>query len=116
MAMRKDSTRTVALVDVLASDQIRSASFRTLLKRKRHYRILQRGKSEKNGLSALVNRATNYLMNGTEQNRTGSKHPIAPYGDLLKLNGGRHIVLAVGSDAQFSKLCSVLDTPELIGD
>ena len=56
-------------------------------------------------------------MNGTEQNRTGSKHPnIAPYGDLLKLNGGRHIVLAVGSDAQFSKLCSVLDTPELIGD
>lgn len=108
----------VALMDVLASHQIRSATLSGLyLREKGTTGYYSEVSLEKSGLSALVNRATNYLMNGTEQNRTGSKHPnIAPYGDLLKLNGGRHIVLAVGSDAQFSRLCSVLGTPELIGD
>ena len=108
----------VALMDVLASNQIRSATLSGLyLREKGTTGYYSEVSLEKSGLSALVNRATNYLMNGTEQNRKGSKHPnIAPYGDLLELNDGRHVVLAVGSDAQFSKLCSVLGKPELIGD
>ncbi len=108
----------VALMDVIASEQIRSATLSGLyLREKGTTGYYSEVSLEKSGLSALVNRATNYLMNGSEQNRAGSTHPnIAPYGDLLELNGGRHLVLAVGSDAQFSKLCSVLGKTELISD
>jgi crotonobetainyl-CoA:carnitine CoA-transferase CaiB-like acyl-CoA transferase len=100
----------VALMDVLASDQIRAAALSGLYSRERGEKGWYSEVSlERSGLAALVNRATNYLMNGDEQNRTGSEHPnIAPYGDVITLRTGRQVVLAVGNDKQFEGLCEVL--------
>ena len=107
-----DPTRMpVALMDVLASGQIRSAALSALYSRERGTTgIYSEVSLELCGVAALINRATNYLMNGTEQNRLGSAHPnIAPCSDILTLKSGRQIVLAIGNDSQFEGLCKVLD-------
>ena len=106
----------VALMDVLASEQIRSAALTGLYSRSRGSKgIYSEVSLERSGLSALVNRATNYLMNGVEQNRLGSAHPnIAPYGDIIQTGNGRDLVLAVGNDIQFASLCRVLNCEQLI--
>lgn len=108
----------VALMDVLASDQIRAAALAGLYSREKGVEGWYSEVSlERSGLAALVNRATNFLMNGDEQNRTGSEHPnIAPYGDIITLNTGRQVVLAVGSDKQFTGLCEVLGLGDLAED
>lgn len=108
----------VALMDVLASEQIRSAALAGLYSREKGVKGWYSEVSlERSGLAALVNRATNFLMNGDEQNRTGSEHPnIAPYGDVITLRTGRQIVLAVGSDKQFAGLCEMLGSIELSED
>ena len=107
----------VALMDILASHQIRSAALSGLYAR-------EKGKSgwfaevslELSGISALANQATNYLMNENIPKRQGSLHPnIAPYGEQLHLDDGS-IVLAVGSDSQFSALCKILGSEELETD
>lgn len=107
----------VALMDVLASDQIRSAALTGLYSTAKGTRGYYAEVSlEQSGVSALVNQSTNYLMNGTVPSRRGSEHPnIAPYGDLLKI-GDRYIVLAVGSDKQFSILCDILGVAHLTSD
>jgi crotonobetainyl-CoA:carnitine CoA-transferase CaiB-like acyl-CoA transferase len=99
----------IALMDVLASDQIRSAALSGLYARERGTRGWYSEVSlERSGISALVNRGTNYLMNSTVPHRLGSAHPnIAPYGDIIEVADAM-IVLAVGSDVQFRNLCKVL--------
>ena len=55
-------------------------------------------------------------MQGTVPKRMGSTHPnIAPYGDMLTCHDG-DVVLAVGSDAQFTSLCKVLGCEALADD
>ena len=107
----------VAMMDILASHQIRSAALSGLYAR-------EKGRSgwfaevslELSGVSALANQATNYLMNENIPKRQGSLHPnIAPYGEQLHVEGGS-IVLAVGSDSQFSALCKILGCEELETD
>ena len=108
----------VALMDVLASDHIKTAALSGLYSREKGVTGWYSEVSlERSGLAALVNRATNFLMNGDEQNRIGSEHPnIAPYGDIVTLKAGRQIVLAVGSDKQFRGLCEVLRLEDLAAD
>lgn len=99
----------VALMDVLASHQIRMAALEGLLAR-------SEGKTgffaevslEASGLSALVNQATNHLNVGASPTRNGGLHPnIAPYGDVLNCRDG-FVVLAVGNNRQFAALCRAL--------
>lgn len=107
----------VAMMDILASHQIRSAALSGLYAREKGARgwFAEVG-LELSGISALANQATDYLMNENVPQRQGSLHPnIAPYGEQLQLEGG-NIVLAVGSDAQFSALCKVLVCSELETD
>jgi len=108
----------VAFMDILASDQIRSAALTGLYARATGAQGWYAEVSlEKSGLSALVNQASNYLMNGTSPTRSGSLHPnIAPYGEILSVTGDVEIVLAVGSDSQFHALCSVLELAGLSKD
>lgn len=103
----------VALMDVLASHQIRTAVLEGLLGRSQgHTGAYAEVSLEGSGLSALVNQSTNYLMNGEVPMAQGSIHPnIAPYGDLMECADG-WMVLAVGSDRQFAGLCSVLGHAE----
>jgi len=107
----------VALMDVMASHQIRAAVLEGLYARERGHRGFRATVSlERSGLSALVNQATQWLVAGSLPQRLGSQHPqIAPYGDVLPCSDG-HIVLAVGNDRQFAALTSALGLPHLAAD
>jgi len=108
----------VALMDVLAAHQLKEAILIAL------YNRLKTGKGkiiscslERAGISSLVNQASNYLMSGVIAKRAGSLHPnIAPYGEIISSADKKQIVLAVGSDRQFSSLCNTLSIPELASD
>ncbi len=63
----------------------------------------------------LVNRASNYLVGDSEPKRYGNAHPnIVPY-ETFKAKD-KHFNLAVGNDAQFSRLCDILGAPDLCAD
>lgn len=63
-------------------------------------------------LAMLQPHASNWLMDGREVVATGNKHPtIAPYG-IYEAGTGR-IIIASGNDAQFARLCEVLERPDL---
>jgi crotonobetainyl-CoA:carnitine CoA-transferase CaiB-like acyl-CoA transferase len=63
-------------------------------------------------MSALVNQAQGYLSTGVNPVRLGNDHPsIAPYGPVTTADG--FLLLAVGTDAQYAKLLSVLLDPTL---
>jgi crotonobetainyl-CoA:carnitine CoA-transferase CaiB-like acyl-CoA transferase len=58
-------------------------------------------------VSVLANQNLNYLVSGISPRQMGNAHPnIAPY-EVLPVKDG-HIILAVGNDGQFRKLCAVL--------
>ena len=107
----------VAMMDILASHQIRSAALSGLYAREKgNCGWFAEVSLELSGISALANQATNYLMNESVPQRQGSLHPnIAPYGEQLHLEGGS-IVLAVGSDSQFTALCNILGSSKLATD
>ncbi len=56
-------------------------------------------------VACLANQAMNYLAGGVAPRRTGNAHPnLVPYQDFLPTSDG-YMVVAVGNDAQFSRLC-----------
>ncbi len=60
----------------------------------------------------LANQAMNWLVGGERPTRLGSAHPnIAPYQVVASADG--HFMLAVGNDAQFVRLCTVLGRDDL---
>jgi crotonobetainyl-CoA:carnitine CoA-transferase CaiB-like acyl-CoA transferase len=66
-------------------------------------------------LAALVNVASNYLNGGGVPGRMGNEHPnIVPYQTFPAADGD--IVVAVGNDRQFARLCTLLGRPELAED
>lgn len=67
------------------------------------------------GVAAMANQAMNYLASGTAPTRMGNAHPnIVPYQVLPTRDG--HVVIAVGNDSQFQRLCNALDRPDLAAD
>ena len=67
------------------------------------------------GLSMLVNVASNYLASGRPSGRYGNGHPnIVPYRAFECTDGS--IALAVGNDAQFSRLAECLEQPQWAED
>ena len=67
------------------------------------------------GLFAMANLAQAYLLTGAPPKRLGNAHPqIVPYGAFPAQDG--HLILAVGNDDQFRRLCQVLDLPGLAQD
>lgn len=66
-------------------------------------------------VATLANQAMNHLIAGNEPQRMGNAHPnIVPYQALATADG--HIILAVGNDSQFRKLCVLANRPELADD
>jgi crotonobetainyl-CoA:carnitine CoA-transferase CaiB-like acyl-CoA transferase len=66
-------------------------------------------------LSSMVNQSAGYALAGVVPGIMGNRHPsIAPY--ELFATADQPMVLAVGNDRQFKRLCSVLDVPELATD
>lgn len=105
----------VALVDVLAAHQLKEALLLAIIHHMRtgkgtyvHVSLIE------SAIAALVNQATNYLVAGQIPQKKGSAHPnIAPYGESFSCADDIAIVLAVGNDKQFLKLCRLLDIEEL---
>ena len=65
--------------------------------------------------AVLANQASNYLIGGTVPQRLGNAHPnIVPYQAFATTDG--HIILAVGNEGQFKRLCQVLKKPEWLED
>jgi crotonobetainyl-CoA:carnitine CoA-transferase CaiB-like acyl-CoA transferase len=106
----------VAFIDTLAAHQLKEAILIALLQRERTGQgtVVSVSLLE-SALSSLLNQAANYLNNGHVPQRMGTQHPnIAPYGDMFVCADGRTVVLAVGTERQYERLCrDVLDVPEL---
>jgi crotonobetainyl-CoA:carnitine CoA-transferase CaiB-like acyl-CoA transferase len=63
-------------------------------------------------IGVLANQALNYLVSGVAPTRLGNAHPsIVPY-EVFPVADG-HVVIAVGNDGQFRRLCAVLGEPSL---
>jgi len=59
-------------------------------------------------LFSLINVATNHLVSGEPTRRWGNQHPnLVPYQVFAAAD--REMVLGVGNDAQFARLCALLD-------
>ena len=66
-------------------------------------------------LSMLANLASQWLVDGQTPRRLGNAHPsIAPYESLPCADG--ELVIAVGNDTQFRRLCQAISRPELAED
>lgn len=66
-------------------------------------------------VACLANQAMNYLVSGAAPRRLGNAHPnIVPYQDFPTSDG--FMIIAVGNDTQFVKLCAELQVPELALD
>jgi crotonobetainyl-CoA:carnitine CoA-transferase CaiB-like acyl-CoA transferase len=66
-------------------------------------------------VGVLANQALNYLVSGKVPSRIGNAHPnIVPYQVFPVADG--HVIIAVGNDSQFGKLCTVLGEPGLAKD
>ncbi len=66
-------------------------------------------------VACLANQAMNYLTSGRSPGRLGNAHPnIVPYQDFPTDDG--YMILAVGNDTQFSRLCEALGDGSLSSD
>jgi crotonobetainyl-CoA:carnitine CoA-transferase CaiB-like acyl-CoA transferase len=66
-------------------------------------------------LASLVNQASSFLCTGVRPRAMGNRHPsITPYETLATAD--RPLVVAVGNDGQFARLCRVLGLPGAAAD
>jgi crotonobetainyl-CoA:carnitine CoA-transferase CaiB-like acyl-CoA transferase len=66
-------------------------------------------------VACLANQAMNHLVSGAIPSRLGNAHPnIVPYQAFMARD--REIVIAVGNDEQFIRLCRLTGRPALAGD
>lgn len=105
----------VAMIDVLASHQIKEAALVGLIHKFKtgngscHFISLF-----KSGISALVNQGTNFLMENHVAIPIGTLHPnIAPYGEIINTREYKKIMLAIGTDKQFQSLLHILNLDHL---
>ncbi|KPF42448.1 CaiB/BaiF CoA-transferase family protein [Rhizobium sp. AAP43] len=65
--------------------------------------------------AVLANQNMNYLVSGQAPIRLGNAHPnISPYEVVETADG--HLILAVGNDGQFKRLCAILGIPDVAED
>jgi crotonobetainyl-CoA:carnitine CoA-transferase CaiB-like acyl-CoA transferase len=63
-------------------------------------------------IAVLANQAMNYLVSGASPARLGNGHPnIVPYQVCPAADG--HVIIAVGNDGQFARLCQALEADDL---
>jgi len=65
--------------------------------------------------AVLSNQAMNYLLSGRTPQRQGNRHPNIMPQDVFQCADGP-VVLAVGNDGQYAKMCQALKRPELATD
>lgn len=108
----------VAFMDILTAHQLKEAILLALLKlEKTGEGSLVSASLIQSGIASLANQGTNWLVGNSIPKRTGSDHPnIVPYGTIFKTWDNDEIVIAIGSDEQFSKLMKILGKPWIADD
>lgn len=66
-------------------------------------------------VATLANQAMNYLVSGKPPRRNGNAHPNIQPQDVYRCSDG-DVILVVGNDKQFAKLCEVIGRPEWAAD
>jgi crotonobetainyl-CoA:carnitine CoA-transferase CaiB-like acyl-CoA transferase len=66
-------------------------------------------------VAALANQAMNFLVSGKVPQRNGNAHPNIQPQDVFGCTDG-DVILVVGNDGQFAKLCEVLGRTEWASD
>jgi crotonobetainyl-CoA:carnitine CoA-transferase CaiB-like acyl-CoA transferase len=66
-------------------------------------------------VATLANQAMNYLVSGKVPRRSGNAHPNIQPQDVYACADGE-VILVVGNDGQFARLCEVLGHPEWAAD
>lgn len=66
-------------------------------------------------VATLSNQAMNYLVSGKVPKRNGNAHPNIQPQDVYRCSDG-DVILVVGNDGQFVKLCDVLGQPDWPND
>lgn len=108
----------VAMMDLLAAHQLKEGLLVALIQKAKTTKgCCVHVTLQEAGIASLANQASNYLMNGHIAKPMGSLHPnIAPYGETLECKNNEQVVLAIGSDTQFAKLCKHLNKEMLAKD
>ena len=66
-------------------------------------------------LAWLANRGSDWLIGGEEPHRLGNAHPaIVPYEAFATSDG--HVIVAIGTNEQFTRFCTDAGLPDLAGD
>src|SRR5690606_26699122 len=66
-------------------------------------------------VGVLANQALNYLVSGRSPTRMGNSHPnLVPYQAFAAKDG--HLIVAVGNNGQFRRLCEAIGAPGLADD
>jgi crotonobetainyl-CoA:carnitine CoA-transferase CaiB-like acyl-CoA transferase len=65
--------------------------------------------------AVLSNQAMNYLLSGRVPKRQGNRHPNIMPQDVFRVADGQ-VVLAVGNDGQYAKMCEAIKRPDLAND
>ncbi|MEJ2290538.1 MAG: CoA transferase [Deinococcales bacterium] len=106
----------VAWIDVLTGSHTAAAVLAALVARGRTGRGVHLDISLfEVALASLVNQAQSALLTGEAPKRLGSAHPsIVPYQAFEAADGS--MMIAVGNDEQFRRLCEALGMPELAED
>lgn len=105
----------VALIDILTAHQLKEGILVALLKRNEFNQAQKVSVSlYDTSLASLANQASNYLNASMIPGRIGTKHPnIAPYGDIVKTEDGKEIILSIGTQQQFINLVKSLNAKSL---
>ncbi len=108
----------VALIDIMAAHQMKEAILIAFIKKLKTKEGSEISVSlHDSAITSLANQASNWLMVGHDPQPIGSLHPnIAPYGEIFTTRDRKKLVLAIGNDKQFKKLCIVLELEEILDD
>ncbi len=105
----------VALVDILAAHHLKESILLALLRRSTTGKGCRVSVALMDAaIASLANQGTGYLMYGNVPQKQGSLHPtIAPYGESFACSDGKIIMLAIGNNGQFIRLCALFNVPEI---
>lgn len=108
----------VALIDILAAHQLKEGILIALIKRMKTTKgSFVTVSLEQAAVASLANQASNWLMSSYNHIPSGSLHPnIAPYGEVFTTADNKQLVLAIGNDKQFIKLCELIHRTSLSTD